>query len=146
MKVRMLKNARVPDRKMGIILDRKAGEEFEVDHDEEKELLYGLITTQRATIIDTRFIPLEGRYKCIHGVSEPGRDGKPLIFTSGEVYTIPQEKACRLMALGFVRPEKEEQWSVKKLMEVEVTDKPVKRMFPDLEPPRKEPWQIRRER
>lgn len=142
MKLKALKSFMMPDRKRGMTITRKIDEEFEADEMEEGELIYGMLTSSRATVIDEKFIPKSWRYICVHSFSYAQADASRKSCSAGSEITLDQEQGCRYMAAGFVRPVDDLGWTPKKLLRPTVKENTVKQMFDNVEQP-KETWTMK---
>ena len=133
------------DKKRGANVARKIGEEFTVDETEEGELIYGMLTSGRAMVVDEKFIPKSWRYFCRHSFSYVNADGLPRFCSAGSEITLSQEQACKYLVSGYIRPVDETGWTPRKLLGATVKEGSVRQMFDDL-PEVREPWVIRKER
>jgi hypothetical protein len=133
MKLRALKNFRMMDSVRGVMVNRKVGEEFTADEGKEGEFIYGGLGSGQLTCVDPLFVPANGRYKILHGVTV-GLNGESKTLFPGHTVTLTQEDASMLMAMGHVKPETDGAWTPSKLLMGSVSKNKPKKMFDDLEP------------
>ncbi len=139
MKLKALRGFWMMDKKRGVSVARKIGEEFTVDEAEEGELIYGMLAAGRATVVDEKFIPLSWRYVCTHSFTFQNVEGLPVSCSVGKEMIFSQDQACKYLVNGYIRPVDESGWTPKKLLGSIVKEATIKQMFDDLPKP-KESW------
>lgn len=138
MKLKAIANSWMNDSKRGCMVERKKGEEFDMDPSDEGEAIYSLLW--RITIIDEKFIPLVGEYIGVHSTTYTNKDGNTRHISPGQSSNLDQETASRLLVGRFIKPADENQWTPRKLLGPVLKEDKVKRMFDEPEPAPKENW------
>ena len=140
MKLRSLKNFWRSDPKLGRVVDTRKGDEFSMDEATEAAEIYTYLDNLRVTVVDTRFIPLSGRYVILRSGGARKENGENIHLAKGQEITLDQETACKLMTLGYIKPLDEHGWIPRKLLQPVPTGEP--KRFDDL-PERKVGWMDR---
>ena len=109
-------------------MTRNKGEEFEVDDSDEGELIYNLLRDLRITIIDSKFVPVQGEYICIHDFSYENQ-GLPRYGSVGKEITLGQEKATEFLVRGLLKPSSSDGWTPVKLLGATVKETEVRKMY-----------------
>lgn len=138
MKVRALRNFFMKDEKREVMVEKKCGDIFEMNPDDEGETIHTLLGGGKITVIDEKFIPAKGTYRAVHGFSYKTVEGFPRTATVGKEVTLPQEIACTLLTSGFIKRLDDSEWSPRKLLQSSVKSKEPVIMFD--EEPRAESW------
>ena len=86
------------------------GAELTLDHVEQAEMVYELVTGGGVEVIDTSFIPARAKYKVLYGISYETSEGFPRAGKAGDEIELDQSTACRYMASGHIKPVSETQW------------------------------------
>lgn len=135
MKLKSIANFWMPDKKRGTMTLMKKGQEFEIDHSDEGELIYNLLRDLRVTIIDSKFVLEKAEYICLHEFSYENQEGLPRYGSVRKEITLGQEKAVELMVRGFIKPADDGGWVPAKLLGPILKEDKVKKMF-DFDEPR----------
>ncbi len=140
MKVKAISNFRMNDSKRGTMVEKRKGEEFEMDEIKDAEQLYELIMAGRVTVTDKAFVPERAEYVGLHETIYTNEDGLPRRVSVNGKVKLPQAMAVRFMVSGHIKPADENQWTPRKLLVPTVAGSPAKKMFDGPEPSPPENW------
>ncbi len=140
MKVKAIANFMMNDSKRGTMVEKRKGEEFEMDEIKDAEQLYELIMMGRITVTDKAFVPDRAEYVALHETSYVNEDGLPRRISFNGKTKLPREIAVKLMVSGHVKPADETAWTPRKLLAPTVAGSPPRRMFDDLPKEKGESW------
>jgi hypothetical protein len=131
------------DRLRGMMVEVKKDEVFDIDLTDPKnaEDCYAMLAGGRAIVVDPAYIPLSAKYTVVYAFSYKTQDGFSRSGKPGDEVELDQEQAAKSLASGHIKPADPNQWTMRKLLGLNLsTDKEkIKKMY-DEPIPQKESW------
>jgi hypothetical protein len=131
MRLKAIRNFRMADRVRGTMVERKIDEVFDVDVSNEKDAqdAYALLQAKRAILVDPAYIPASAKYIVLHAFSYKTKEGFSRSAKSGDEIELNQDQAAQWLISGHVKPADPNQWTIKKLLGLNIDKEKIKRMY-----------------